>query len=710
MNPKNSSLKYLFLSLIFIIIIYSIHSYKINNIQKSVEEDLNFIETDFQSLLHKKFDTANIIFDTIFENNEFLIALFDAPIGHESKYDSFKAQFEKELVRFKQLSIQKIELYDKKANSLFSNSQNVAVAKVLETYQEFKGFELINNELALRMIKPYFNDQMELLGAIEFVLNIQHMIYEFNHQKNASLKIVYNKNTLQTYLKEDLFKDYELFKSHSSFLIQPTVYDDYKQLHNIYNVAFMQRNDELLEKIDLYQSFATTFTYKDRLYTLMFIPFKSNLDHKNLGYIIAYHSNEHLNMLTQQHYENMLILTITFIIILFLFYTLWKSRYQQKKAQALYENLKMDIDKYVIITETDNQGIITYVSQAFCTVSGYKRDELIGQPQNIIRHPDMSKTFFKNMWSMLLKGESWEGEIKNIDRNGNSYWIRGIIVPIFDEERKIQGYRSIRVNITDEKQLEKVNSILKDDLSMRFNDIKTKDKSRMDESKINLMSKMLDAFANEWKKPISNISLKTLDLETRVKKSMPSKAYLEKYVYDINELNKRLSSNLNQFKHIFHNKNIKEKYNVHDEIVHAVSVIDYDEKITINIEGQTNLYSFGIASDLNKILSSLLNNALEQFQIKNIDNGIINIHLFDENEKILIYVSDNALGIPKDIQKKIFEPDFSTKVDFNSKGLSLYISKLMLQKNGGDLSVKAIENGSCFMIELISKDRRKELL
>jgi aerotaxis receptor len=107
--------------------------------------------------------------------------------------------------------------------------------------------------------------------------------------------------------------------------------------------------------------------------------------------------------------------------------------------------LKKDIDKYVIFTEMDKKGVIKEVSEAFCKISGYSKTELVGKPIEYLKHPDMSKKFYKNMWNEILKGKEWEGEIKNIDKNGNSFWVKGRIVPIFSEKKELVSFRSIRV-------------------------------------------------------------------------------------------------------------------------------------------------------------------------------------------------------------------------------------------------------------------------
>jgi len=112
------------------------------------------------------------------------------------------------------------------------------------------------------------------------------------------------------------------------------------------------------------------------------------------------------------------------------------------------------MDEHVISSCTDLKGIITVVSQAFCDISGYTKEELIGKPQSIVRHPDMSKEVYKNMWIELDKNLIWRGELKNLKKDGGFYWVKALISPNYDANGNKIGYTSIRQDITEKKALE----------------------------------------------------------------------------------------------------------------------------------------------------------------------------------------------------------------------------------------------------------------
>ncbi len=97
-----------------------------------------------------------------------------------------------------------------------------------------------------------------------------------------------------------------------------------------------------------------------------------------------------------------------------------------------------------IVSETDLKGVITYANRQFCTMSGYSYEELLQQSHNIIRHPDMPKVAFEQMWAHLKAGKEWQGYVKNLRKDGRYYWVDTHISPIYDDNKRIKGYIAAR--------------------------------------------------------------------------------------------------------------------------------------------------------------------------------------------------------------------------------------------------------------------------
>ncbi|WP_345992867.1 EAL domain-containing protein [Sulfurimonas sp. HSL-1716] len=119
------------------------------------------------------------------------------------------------------------------------------------------------------------------------------------------------------------------------------------------------------------------------------------------------------------------------------------------EKNTLLNQYKHIVDLSSYITVTDKKGNITYANDKFCALSGYDCEEIIGSPHNIVRHPDVDKSFFKEMWQTILDRKVWQGVVKNRKKDGTSYYVDTTISPIFDSSGEIKEFISIKKDITD---------------------------------------------------------------------------------------------------------------------------------------------------------------------------------------------------------------------------------------------------------------------
>ncbi len=128
-----------------------------------------------------------------------------------------------------------------------------------------------------------------------------------------------------------------------------------------------------------------------------------------------------------------------------------------KKNISFLDGYKRAIDKSSIVSKTDLRGIITYANDMFCSVSGYSRDELIGSPHSIVRHPNVKKETFEKMWKTIQSKKIWKGIIKNRKKDGSTYIVNATIIPILDNRGEIIEYVAVRHDITElEKSKEEI--------------------------------------------------------------------------------------------------------------------------------------------------------------------------------------------------------------------------------------------------------------
>lgn len=126
---------------------------------------------------------------------------------------------------------------------------------------------------------------------------------------------------------------------------------------------------------------------------------------------------------------------------------------RQRLIQELSE-FKLALDEAAIVAITDAQGVITYANDRFCDISGYSREELIGQTHRLVNSGYHSAEFFKDLWDTVARGKIWQGEIRNRKKDGTPYWVESTLVPFLDAQGRPFQYLAIRFDITARKLAE----------------------------------------------------------------------------------------------------------------------------------------------------------------------------------------------------------------------------------------------------------------
>ncbi|MBP1680444.1 MAG: putative cyclic di-GMP phosphodiesterase [Proteobacteria bacterium] len=133
-------------------------------------------------------------------------------------------------------------------------------------------------------------------------------------------------------------------------------------------------------------------------------------------------------------------------------------RYENTKNSLLLKQYENITNTSSIISKTDAKGVITFVNDKFCQISGFSKEELLGKSHNIIRHPDMPKTAFRDLWKTIKdEKKTWQGIVKNRAKNGDTYYVKTTVQPILNPDGDVEEYISLRHDITaimsDKKQL-----------------------------------------------------------------------------------------------------------------------------------------------------------------------------------------------------------------------------------------------------------------
>lgn len=247
------------------------------------------------------------------------------------------------------------------------------------------------------------------------------------------------------------------------------------------------------------------------------------------------------------------------------------DRYSYRKMAMQEEEITRYLDalnKVAIVSKTDLRGYITYANEIFCEIAQYKESELLGKPHNIIRHPDMPKAAFKEMWDTIQAGNKWQGKVKNKAKDGTAYFVNATIFPQYDEQGKeIIGYIAIRFLTTDDENekrefKKKVIVNLQDSRKKQF-ELSSKNNNLEEELET------LNQKNNEYEKYIVNLQT---SLEESEKKNISKERQLnhyeqqmhnvdEKYLERMKTKRKEVEGRLDNIHDLRHDKDLLVKKN-----------------------------------------------------------------------------------------------------------------------------------------------------
>jgi len=382
------------------------------------------------------------------------------------------------------------------------------------------------------------------------------------------------------------------------------------------------------------------------------------------------------------------ILLVLLSLVIFVFLLVAFVRLASKE-----QRLRIAMDKYVISSITNLQGVIIDVSEAFCKISGYSRNELMGKPHNIVRHPDMPKETYRKLWEKIVKGESWSGKVKNKRKDESAYWVYANIEPLYDKNGKIESYISIRLDITENELL-----ILKIKEEEQKN--KKQEKLMQQQHKLVQMGEMINMIAHQWRQPLSAISAVAGILSLKAKLNKLENEVIMELSDKIKNFSMQLSETIDDFRNFFKSNKLARVTNF-DELYKSVfSIVENSLKVH-NIQINKEIIEIQEFStydnELKQVLLNLIKNSEDALLENNIQSPYIKI-IIDKNTFI---ISDNAGGIPDEIIDKIFDPYFSTKLKKDGTGLGLYMSKIIVEEHcKGILSVENTTEGARFKITI----------
>ncbi len=388
------------------------------------------------------------------------------------------------------------------------------------------------------------------------------------------------------------------------------------------------------------------------------------------------------------------------------------------------------IENSNIISKTDINGIITFVNDEFCKISGYSKKELIGKNHNIVRHPDVPASNFKLLWQMIKAKKIYKNTVKNLAKDGSTFYVNTTIIPIVDKNGKILEFIAIRYDVTQEifykHSLEKKESELEElnkELEMRIKaktrelkelnetlELRIKEEIKKNEAKQKVMfwqsrfasmGEMLANIAHQWRQPLTELNLTLFSLKKAAFNSDHDE--IENLYFDSKDIIKNMSNTIEDFSNFFKPDKEKQHFMLKESVEEAIHILDRvlkKDMIDIKISSE-DVEVLGITNEFTQVIVNLLKNSRDAF----VENGVlireISIRVSKENGFAFVMVEDNAGGIKEKEKYKIFEPYFTTKHTSQGTGLGLFMSKMICEKGfNASLDVSSKKMMTKFVIKI----------
>ena len=344
------------------------------------------------------------------------------------------------------------------------------------------------------------------------------------------------------------------------------------------------------------------------------------------------------------------------------------------------------VDGITISSQTDTEGKILYASEAFCRLTGYTKEELIGKHHSILRHNDTPKKLYAKMWATLRAGKVWRGEIQNVAKDGTAYWVDATISPVYDASNRLTGYTAIRQDITDKKKIEKQRILL------------------MQQSRLAQMGELIGMIAHQWRQPLNIMGLSITRIETEKMLGTLDDATFESIMKKMNAQVNYMSQTIDDFKGFFQQDRELQETNLHALVQESIDLLKElfkSSDITISNEVDDHLLVRVSPNELKQVTLNILNNAKDALLEQHPEVKAIRISAGQNDAETSISIVDNGSGIAPDIIDKVFDPYFTTKFESQGTGLGLYIAKLIIKEHmQGTITAENSPEGTCITIRL----------
>ncbi len=361
-----------------------------------------------------------------------------------------------------------------------------------------------------------------------------------------------------------------------------------------------------------------------------------------------------------------------------------------KKSFRQIRDQKMALDESAIVAITDQRGVISYVNDTFCRISGYDREELIGKTHSVLKSGYHGAEFFRDLWRTISSGRVWKGEIHNKSKSGETYWVDTTIVPFLNEQGRPYQFVAIRFDVTEKKQIQE--KLEKERMRSMYAE------------KMASLGELAAGIAHELGNPAATINAGLDVIESQYERQNLDLDMFMQTVPRVRRDAKRMRDII-QGMLTYARDGSRDPFQSEGVLNILQQVSDYcayklrkcGVRISLEVPNPYLTMECRI-TEISQMLVNFILNACDAVQ--DLEDRWIKISAVDQDGVVEFQITDSGSGIPKEVADKMFQPFYTTKPVGRGTGLGLSIARSIVDNHQGMVALDRNCSNTRFVISL----------
>ncbi|MEA3288699.1 MAG: PAS domain-containing protein, partial [Campylobacterota bacterium] len=541
-----------------------------------------------------------------------------------------------------------------------------------------------------RNVYPVFSKKGQHIGAMEVSFSTDKLAEHLKVLSNIHSHFIIRKDIFKAkaWDRKDMVLKYKQSKENKNYMMHISKdYEDIVQLNN--NKHIDQIRETIDQKLQTNEKFSE-FTYvNDQSMIISFYPIKQNITKKTVAWIVSYENSTVLDELIQSIKAIKILILIILLILAFVIYKyllqtikLKQSSHElhkKTKEQDLLLSLFDKGDSVLFKWSNDQKWSVDYVSQSVKDLLGYDTAEFLNADIDYISC--IHKDDLARVKDEVSKGSQKEGDFfahqpyRIITKNKDIKWVLDYTTILRDENNHIVNYIGYIVDVTDQKNKEKILT---------------------EQSKLASMGEMIGNIAHQWRQPLSVISTASTGMQVQNEIGILTTETLHNTCSQINENAQYLSQTIDDFKNFIKDEKESTTFDLNETLKSFLNLMEPSIKthyIDVIFDVPKNINLHGHQNELKQCFINIFNNSKDALSQLPKDHRTIHIQAVKKDkDKVTINFTDSGGGIQESVINKIFEPYFTTKHQSQGTGLGLHMTyNIIVNGMGGKIDVYNVE-------------------